>query len=153
MDQMQKAFRIYLPRPSTCTMDFLHNLFKKKKYALGDQVNGLNNKQFNEVKKREASFNEARLIFLLHFINFIKTRELVSSLSEVQDMGKICKSLFISIFLICFSRCLRHGFTRSASRRASMLTKEGHPQLMLDGFWVYSNQSTIMRTQNALPNL
>ncbi len=42
-------------------MDFLHNLFKKKKYALGDHVEGLDNRQFNEVKKREASFNEARL--------------------------------------------------------------------------------------------
>ena len=42
-------------------MDFLHNLFKKKKYALGDAVEGLNNKQFNEVKKGETTFNEARL--------------------------------------------------------------------------------------------
>lgn len=42
MNQMRKVFNIYkilifqtfrvsLPRNETCTMDFLHNLFKKKK--------------------------------------------------------------------------------------------------------------------------
>ena len=52
-------------------MNFLHDLYKKKKYryffsinlifSLGDAVEGYDNKQFNEVKKKEASFIEARL--------------------------------------------------------------------------------------------
>ena len=51
-------------------MNFLHDLYKKKKYryffsinlifSLGDAVEGYDNKQFNEVKKKEASFIEAQ---------------------------------------------------------------------------------------------
>ena len=52
-------------------MNFLHDLYKKKKYSLGDVVPGFDNILFIEVKKQEASFIEAKLEnwypYLKHF--------------------------------------------------------------------------------------
>ena len=71
---MEKCFRISLPRPNTCPMNFLHDLFKKKKYSLGDNIPGFSNKSFLPVRKQEASFIEAKLEnwypYLQHFKNW-----------------------------------------------------------------------------------
>jgi len=42
-------------------MNFLHDLFKKKKFSLGAPLPGTGNKLFLSVKKQEASFIEAKL--------------------------------------------------------------------------------------------
>ena len=52
-------------------MNFRHDLFKKKKYSLGDNIPSFGNKQFLPVHKQEASFIEAKLEnwypYLKHF--------------------------------------------------------------------------------------
>ena len=50
-------------------MDFLHNLFKKKKHSLGDVIPGLDNTQFIAVEKKEASFIEAGLANWYPYLN------------------------------------------------------------------------------------
>ena len=67
-----QAFQIVLPRFQTCSMDFLHNLYKTKKRSIGAKLPGLDNLQVIPCRNKEATFYEARIEKWYPYLNNFK---------------------------------------------------------------------------------